>query len=69
MAAEGLEAVGVQVIPVVFGSEANPKEMGALTSNQKNLVDTKDDEAPEKTADKIIDKLLESTVSKKNIEY
>lgn len=60
-AAEGLENIGIQVIPVAFGRESDPKELVQITSNKKNLVDSsKDDEDPKKTAEKIMEKFFES---------
>ena len=60
MAANGLENAGVQVIPVAFGSESVPKELEKTTGNKKNMVNSTDDEDPEKIAKKIMDKFFES---------
>ena len=56
--ARDLRESGVKVLPVALGDESNPDELSEIAPHKEYLVKMKEDEDPEKAAEKIMDKVL-----------
>jgi hypothetical protein len=52
--AKQLQDTAVTIIPVAFGSEANPQELLSLTPSKRSLVTSTEDESPDIIGEKIM---------------
>ena len=56
--ARDLRESGVKVVPVALGDEASDEELSEIASLKEYLVKMKEDDDPDKSAEKIMDKVL-----------
>lgn len=61
-AAKPLEDVGIAVIPVAIGDDADVRELGNLTPDKENVIQPPDGTTPDELAKMIMEKIHTGTI-------
>ena len=58
-AVKPFEVIGVKVIPVIVGNNAQPRDVQPITTNTKNILAVKKNKNPQILGEKIMDKVVQ----------